>query len=72
MFGGVERAGKRMTGGNRAGCSNGSFGDTVNEQVVLPACGAPYVECDNMISALKLATNMKKGSKLGVGMKGPY
>ena len=39
------------------------FGDTTNEQVVFLVYGAPD---DNMISALKLVTDLRKGKKLGV------
>ena len=64
---GVERAGDRVTGGHRTGWSHCSFGDTANEEEVFPAYGAPGVECDTMISALKLVQN---GNKLGVEVKG--
>ena len=46
------------------------FGDTSNAQEVFPAYGAPDGESDNTISALKLVTNLIKGSKLGVEAKG--
>ena len=52
---GVERADNRVTEGNQT-----EFGDTTNEQVAFPACGAPDVKCDNMKSALKLVTNWIK------------
>ena len=36
------------------------FGDAGNEQVVVPAFGAPDGECDNMIGALTPVTNSVK------------
>ena len=63
----MERAGNRVTGGHRTGWSHCSFGDEANEREVSPAYGAPGVECDTMISALKLVQN---GNKLGVEVKG--
>ena len=37
------------------------FGDMAKEQVVFPAYRAPGGDCDNMISALELVTNLIKG-----------
>ena len=46
------------------------FGDTAKEQVVFLAYGAPDGERDNMISVLKLVTNLMKCNKLNVEVKG--
>ena len=42
------------------------FGDTTNERVGFLSYGAPAGECDNMLSTLKLFTNLMKGNKFGV------
>ena len=57
----MRRAGKRLAL---------QFEDTANEQVVFHAHGAPDGECGNMVSALKLVTNLIEGNKLGVEVKG--
>ena len=44
--------------------------ETANEQVVFPAYSAPDGDCDIMICVSKLATNLVKGNKFGVKVKG--
>ena len=39
-------------------------GDTMQEQVVFPAYGAPYGECDHLLCAFKLITSLSCGSVL--------
>ena len=43
---------------------------TAHEHVVFPVYGAPDGECDRIISALELVTNVMKGNKLGVVVQG--
>ena len=46
------------------------IGDAANVQVVFPAYGATDGECDHLICILMLVTNLMKGNKLGVVVKG--
>ena len=43
------------------------IGDTANEQVVSPVHGAPDGECDSLMCALKLVTNVTKRKQSGSG-----
>ena len=44
-------------------------GDNVHEQIAFLAYAAPDEECNNLICALKLITNLMKGNKPGIAAR---
>ena len=59
-----------MAGGKSKRLLTLQIGDTANEQVVSPVHGAPDGECDFLMCALKLVTNVTKRKQAGVVVEG--